>query len=137
MNIKELNEELENLITQPKYFYIVGNSEEHFYYWDNNICAHVPDSRTIHKGHQSEMFDTFEEARDELLKEDCLTIEETINFPEHLDLEEITEEDCTPIEYDKFYELFSYWTECWEEYGPEENPKEVQVVKLIEMFKTK
>ena len=136
MNIRKLNEEIEKYL-EPKYFYIIGDSEEHFTYWDNDVYANVPDSRTIHNGYQSEMFDSFEEAIDELIKEDYLTIDERINFPEDLDLEDITEDDCTPIEYNDYYELFSYWTECWEEHGPEENPRDIQVVKFIQMFKKK
>lgn len=136
MKIKRLNEQIENLL-EPKYFYNIGDSEEHFTYWDDNIYANVPDYRTTYNGYSSKMFHTFEEALQSLIEEDYLSIDDPINFPKDLDLETITEQDCTPTDYGNYYELFSYWTECWEEEGPEENPREFQAVKFIEMLKKK
>ena len=136
MNIKKLNEEIDALLA-PKYFYLVGDSEVDASYWDSDIYATVPDTRTIHNGYVSEKFDTFEACIDSIIDEGYYKEMDKINFPKDLDLEEVTEMDCTPEDNINFVELLSYWCEVWEEEGPEERPVDVLAIKFIQVCKDK
>ena len=136
MNIKKLNEEIDNLL-EPKYFYVIGDSEQATSYWDSDIYAYVPDTDVTYDGYQSKNFHTFEEALAALIEEDYITIDDPINFPKNMDLDEITEKDCSPKDYGDNYELFSYWNKRWEERGPEDRPSECEIYRFIQMFKKK
>lgn len=130
--VNELNEEIDNLLT-PKYFYVIGDSEVNDSYFSHDTYTTIPSTRTINDGYQSKMFNTFEEALNALIEEDYVSIDERLNFPERLNLEDISESDCTPKEYDNYYELFSYWTEFLKEM----DDADVQAIKLIQMLKKK
>ena len=43
MNLKQLNEELDNILEKGKYFYIIGEAEEEYHYLDTDIGASIPD----------------------------------------------------------------------------------------------
>ena len=129
---------LQEAESENKYFYIIGDAEEGYSYFDSDTGYNIPDYRTLDNGYfPKERYATFKEVCDLLVDEGYYNIYEKINFPNEYNLEEIEESDCTPNDLGPYIELCSYWCEREEEFGPEYHERTAIVSRLIQICKEK
>lgn len=77
-----------------KYCYIIGKDINHYLYYDSNTNNWFEDTYLSGKVYKSKIFDNIYDCIDAIIDDGYGTVDQKLNFPEHIDyLEDIKPED--------------------------------------------
>lgn len=77
-----------------EYYYIIGKDINKYLYYDTNTNSWFEDTYTSGRIYKSEVFNNLYDCIDAIIAEGYGTVDQKLNFPEHIDyLEDIKPED--------------------------------------------